>query len=172
VISTREPGRVVGARAGSPLVVGIGDGDHFLASDAAALLSVTRRVVYLDEGDIADVRLESYTIHDASGKPVERAIVNVEASGDSVELGPYRHFMQKEIFEQPRAVADTLESVGVVDANVFGANAKEILKKSRQRARAGLRHQPLFGAGREAMDRVARGHSVPGGNRQRIPLSR
>jgi|KBSMisStaDraftv2_1062788.scaffolds.fasta_scaffold31070_3 glucosamine--fructose-6-phosphate aminotransferase (isomerizing) len=129
VISTREPGRVVGARAGSPLVVGIGDGDHFLASDAAALLSVTRRVVYLDEGDIADVRLESYAIHDASGKPVERAIVNVEASGDSVELGPYRHFMQKEIFEQPRAVADTLESVGVVDANVFGANAKEILKK-------------------------------------------
>ena len=129
VISTREPGRVVGASAGSPLVVGIGDGDHFLASDAAALLSVTRRVVYLDEGDIADVRLESYAIHDANGKPVERAIVNVEASGDSVELGPYRHFMQKEIFEQPRAVADTLESVGVVDANVFGANAKEILKK-------------------------------------------
>jgi len=129
VISTREPGRVVGARAGSPLVVGIGDGDHFLASDAAALLSVTKRVVYLDEGDIADVRLESYAIHDAHGNQVTRAIVNVEASGDAVELGPYRHFMQKEIFEQPRAVADTLESVGVVDASVFGANAKEILKK-------------------------------------------
>ena len=129
VISTREPGRVVGARAGSPLVVGIGDGDHFLASDAAALLSVTKRVVYLDEGDIADVRLESYAIQDAHGKTVDRAVVNVEASGDSVELGPYRHFMQKEIFEQPRAVADTLEAVGVVDANVFGAKAKEILKK-------------------------------------------
>jgi len=129
VISTREPGRVVGARAGSPLVVGIGDGDHFLASDAAALLSVTKRVVYLDEGDIADVRLESYTIHDAHGNPVQRAVVNVEASSDAVELGPYRHFMQKEIFEQPRAVADTLEAVGVVDANLFGANAKDILKK-------------------------------------------
>ena len=129
VISTREPGRVVGARAGSPLVVGIGDGDHFLASDAAALLSVTKRVVYLDEGDIADVRLESYTIHDAHGNPVRRAVVNVEASSDTVELGPYRHFMQKEIFEQPRAVADTLEAVGVVDANLFGANAKDILKK-------------------------------------------
>ena len=129
VISTREPGRVVGARAGSPLVVGIGDGDHFLASDAAALLSVTKRVVYLDEGDIADVRLESYAIQDVHGKTVDRAVVNVEASGDSVELGPYRHFMQKEIFEQPRAVADTLEAVGVVDANVFGAKAKEILKK-------------------------------------------
>ena len=129
VISTREPGRVVGARAGSPLVVGIGDGDHFLASDAAALLSVTRRVVYLDEGDIADVRLESYAIQDAQGRPVDRPVVTVEASGDSVELGPYRHFMQKEIFEQPRAVADTLEAVGVVDANLFGANAKDVLKK-------------------------------------------
>ena len=129
VISTREPGRVVGARAGSPLVVGIGDGDHFLASDAAALLSVTKRVVYLDEGDIADVRLESYAIQDAHGNPVDRAIVNVEASGDAVELGPYRHFMQKEIFEQPRAVADTLEAVGVVDANLFGTKAKEVLRR-------------------------------------------
>jgi glucosamine--fructose-6-phosphate aminotransferase (isomerizing) len=129
VISTQEPGRVVGARAGSPLVVGLGDGDHFLASDAAALLSVTRRVVYLEEGDIADVRRESYAIHDAHGAKVDRAVVNVEASGDSVELGPYRHFMQKEIFEQPRAVADTLESVGVIDANLFGPKAKEILRK-------------------------------------------
>ncbi|MET0683197.1 MAG: glutamine--fructose-6-phosphate transaminase (isomerizing) [Casimicrobiaceae bacterium] len=129
VISTQEPGRVVGARAGSPLVVGIGDGDHFLASDAAALLSVTRRVVYLDEGDIADVRCESYAIHDAQGAQVDRAIVNVEASGDSVELGPYRHFMQKEIFEQPRAVADTLESVEAIDAKVFGPDARDILGK-------------------------------------------
>ncbi len=129
VISTQEPGRVVGARAGSPLVVGIGDGDHFLASDASALLSVTRRVVYLDEGDIADVRCESYAIHDTHGTLVERAIVNVEASGDSVELGPYRHFMQKEIFEQPRAVADTLESVGTIDAKVFGPDAGDILAK-------------------------------------------
>src|SRR4029453_7660483 len=129
VISTREPGRVVGARAGSPLVVGIGDGDHFLASDAAGLLSVTRRVVYLDEGDIADVRLEAYAIQDAHGNPVTRAVVNVEASGDSVELGPYRHFMQKEIFEQPRAVADTLESVGTIDAKVFGPDAGDILGK-------------------------------------------
>ena len=129
VISTQEPGRVVGARAGSPLVVGIGDGDHFLASDAAALLSVTRRVVYLDEGDIADVRCESYAIYDTDGALVERAVVNVEASGDSVELGPYRHFMQKEIFEQPRAVADTLESVGAIDAKAFGANASDILGK-------------------------------------------
>jgi glucosamine--fructose-6-phosphate aminotransferase (isomerizing) len=129
VISTREPGRVVGARAGSPLVVGIGDGDHFLASDAAALLSVTKRVVYLDEGDIADVRLESYTIHDVRGNPVHRAVVNVEASSDAVELGPYRHFMQKEIFEQPARWPTRWKPVGVVDANLFGANAREILEK-------------------------------------------
>ena len=127
VMSTREPGRLVGARAGSPLVVGIGDDDHFLASDAAALLSVTRRIVYLEEGDVADVRRESYALFDARGERVERAIVTVEASGDTVELGPYRHFMQKEIFEQPRAVADTLEGVASIDARLFGADAGRIL---------------------------------------------
>ncbi len=129
VMSTREPGRIVGARAGSPLVVGIGQDDHFLASDAAALLSVTRRIVYLEEGDVADVRRESYALFDARGERVERAIVTVEASGDTVELGPYRHFMQKEIFEQPRAVADTLEGVAAIDARLFGAGAETILAR-------------------------------------------
>ncbi len=129
VLSTREPGRIVGARVGSPLVVGIGDDDHYLASDAAALLSVTRRIVYLEEGDVAEIRRESYTLIDASGKRVERAIVNVEASGDTVELGPYRHFMQKEIFEQPRAVADTLEGVEGIDATLFGKNAAPVLAR-------------------------------------------
>ena len=95
VISTREPGRIVGARAGSPLLVGVGADDHFLASDAAALLSVTRRVVYLEEGDVADVRREGYTVHDARGEQVERPVVTVEASAAAIELGPYRHFMQK-----------------------------------------------------------------------------
>jgi glucosamine--fructose-6-phosphate aminotransferase (isomerizing) len=130
VLSTREPGRIVGARAGSPLVVGIGDGDHYLASDAAALLSVTRRIVYLEEGDVADVRRESYALYDAQGKPVQRAIVNVQASGDAVELGPYRHFMQKEIFEQPRAVSDTLEGVEGVDPALFGEKAAPILARA------------------------------------------
>ncbi|MEO8304065.1 MAG: glutamine--fructose-6-phosphate transaminase (isomerizing) [Betaproteobacteria bacterium] len=129
VLSTREPGRIVGARAGSPLVVGLGKDDHFLASDAAALLSVTRRIVYLEEGDIADIRRESYSLFDANGAPVDRAIVTVEASGDAVELGPFRHFMQKEIFEQPRAVADTLEGVEGIDASLFGANAAGILAR-------------------------------------------
>ncbi len=129
VMSTREPGRLVGARAGSPLVVGIGKDDHFLASDAAALLSVTRRIVYLEEGDIVDVRRESYALFDARGECVDRAIVTVEASGDTVELGPYRHFMQKEIFEQPRAVADTLEGVAAIDARLFGTAADRILAR-------------------------------------------
>jgi glucosamine--fructose-6-phosphate aminotransferase (isomerizing) len=130
VLSTREPGRIVGARAGSPLVVGIGDDDHYLASDAAALLSVTRRIVYLEEGDVADVRREFYTLFDAAGGRVDRPIVNVEASGDAVELGPYRHFMQKEIFEQPRAVADTLEGVEGIDPALFGAKAAPILARA------------------------------------------
>jgi glucosamine--fructose-6-phosphate aminotransferase (isomerizing) len=127
VISAREPGRVVGARAGSPLVVGLGEHDHYLASDAAALLSVTRRVAYLEEGDVADVRRDGYAIHDARGVVVERPVVTVEASGVAVELGPFRHFMQKEIFEQPRAVADTLEAVAGVGPDLFGAQGAATL---------------------------------------------
>src|SRR5512143_380410 len=128
VMSTREPGRIVGARAGSPLVVGIGADDHFLASDAAALLSVTRRIAYLEDGDVADVRRESWAVYDARGERVERPVVTIEVSGAAVELGPYRHFMQKEIFEQPRAVADTLEAVSGVDPGVFGASAEATLR--------------------------------------------
>jgi glucosamine--fructose-6-phosphate aminotransferase (isomerizing) len=128
-ITAREPGRVVGARAGSPLVVGIGGDDHFLASDAMALASVTLRVAYLEEGDVADVRRESYAIYDAQGQRADRAIVDVPASGAAVELGPYRHFMQKEIFEQPRAVADTLEAIGGIDPALFGARAADILPR-------------------------------------------
>ena len=127
VISTREPGRVIGARQGSPLVVGFGHDDRFLASDAAALLSVTRRVAYLEEGDIADIRRDSYAIYDAAGASVERPIITIEASGAAVELGPYRHFMQKEIFEQPRAVADTLEGLSGIGPELFGPDAGAVL---------------------------------------------
>src|SRR6185312_11759798 len=130
VISTRERGRVIGARQGSPLLVGIGEHDHFLASDASALMSVTRRVAYLEEGDVADVRRESYAIFDAAGRRVTRAIVEVQGSGDAVELGPYRHYMQKEIFEQPRAVADTIDGVTSIGPALFGANAAAILPQA------------------------------------------
>ncbi|MCC6194285.1 MAG: glutamine--fructose-6-phosphate transaminase (isomerizing) [Burkholderiales bacterium] len=129
VISAREPGRMVGARQGSPLVVGIGGDDHFLASDAAALVPVTQRVVYLEEGDVADVRREGYAIYDASGARAERPVVTVPASSAAVELGPYRHYMQKEIFEQPRAVADTLEGVRGIDPALFGEAAADVLPK-------------------------------------------
>ena len=125
-ITTREPGRIVGARAGSPLLVGIGEHDHFLASDASALAPVTRRVAYLEEGDVADIHLDSYAIYDASEARVARQVVTVKTADDAVELGPYRHYMQKEIFEQPRAVADTLESVGTIEPSLFGAAAAEV----------------------------------------------
>ena len=124
-ISTREPGRIVGARAGSPLLVGVGEHDHFLASDASALAPVTQRVAYLEEGDVADIRRDSYAIYDADGTLVARQVVKVKTA-DAVELGPYRHYMQKEIFEQPRAVADTLESVGGIDAALFGPRAADV----------------------------------------------
>ena len=128
-ISTREPGRIVGARAGSPLLVGIGKHDHYLASDASALAPVTQRVVYLEEGDVADITREAYAVYDAKGAPAPRQIVTVKTSGDAVELGPYRHFMQKEIFEQPRAIADTLESVGGIGPELFGDLAEEVLQR-------------------------------------------
>src|SRR5437870_8200250 len=128
-ISTREPGRIIGARAGSPLLVGVGKDDHFLASDASALSQVTQRVVYLEEGDIADVTRERYSIYDEAGAPASRQEITVKASGGSVELGPYRHFMQKEIFEQPRAISDTLESVGGIGPELFGVGAEQILSE-------------------------------------------
>ena len=127
VISTREPGRVVGARQGSPLVVGLGEDDHFLASDAAALAPVTRRVSYLEEGDVAEVRRESYAIYDAQGARVDRPVIEVPTDAGAVELGPYRHFMQKEIFEQPRAVADTLEGIDAITPSLFGEAAAAVL---------------------------------------------
>jgi len=129
VISAREPGRVIGARQGSPLVVGLGEDDHFLASDAAALVPVTQRVVYLEEGDVADIRREGYAIYDAQRQRVERAVVSVPATAGAVELGPYQHFMQKEIFEQPRAVADTLEGIEGVSPSLFGPSAETVLRE-------------------------------------------
>ena len=124
-ISTREPGRIVGARAGSPLLVGVGQHDHYLASDASALAPVTQRVAYLEEGDVADIRRDSYAIYDADAARVTREVVTVKTA-DAVELGPFRHYMQKEIFEQPRAVADTLENVGGIEAALFGPTAAEV----------------------------------------------
>jgi len=126
-----EPHRVVGARLGSPLVLGLGDGETFLASDAMALAGVTERIVYLDEGDVADLQLGRHWIeHRIDGtdrwQRVEREVRRVPAWTGAAELGPYRHYMQKEIFEQPRAIADTLEGVEGVTPDLFGDRAHRV----------------------------------------------
>jgi glutamine---fructose-6-phosphate transaminase (isomerizing) len=123
VIARDEPHRVVGARLGSPLVVGLGHGENFLASDAMALAGVTDQIVYLEDGDVVDVQLQRVWIFDGDGREVERETRTVHAHTGSAELGPYRHFMQKEIFEQPRAVSDTLEGVDAIFAELFGDGA-------------------------------------------------
>ena len=119
-----EPHRVVGARAGSPLILGVGTGhgEHFLASDAMALAGVTDQIVYLEEGDLIDLQLGKYWILDRQRQAVQREVKTVHAHSGAAELGPYRHYMQKEIFEQPRAIADTLEGVeGIVPELFEGA---------------------------------------------------
>ncbi len=124
-----EPHRVVGARAGSPLVVGIGEQENFLASDAMALAGTTDRIIYLEEGDVVDLQLARVWIVDSTGRPAQRPVRTVAAYSNAVELGPYRHFMQKEIFEQPRAIADTLEDVNDIGPDLFGDGAGDILKR-------------------------------------------
>jgi glucosamine--fructose-6-phosphate aminotransferase (isomerizing) len=123
VVSSAEPHRVCGARQGSPLVVGLGEGENFLASDALALAGTTGRIVYLEEGDLVDVRRDGVRIVDRHGAHATRPALDVDVRSGDAELGPYRHYMQKEIFEQPRAIADTLEAVGAIDAALFGAPA-------------------------------------------------
>ncbi len=110
VITNREPDRLVAARRGSPLVIGVGIGEHFIASDVAALLPVTQRFIFLEEGDIADITCDAVAIYDVHGARVERPIKHSELSADAVARGEYRHYMLKEIHEQPRAIADTLEN--------------------------------------------------------------
>ena len=124
-----EPHRVVGARQGSPLIVGVGKGENFLASDAMALAGTTDQIIYLEEGDVVDLQLQRYWITDANGKPAEREVRTVHAHTGAAELGPYRHYMQKEIFEQPRAIGDTLEGVSAIMPELFGDKAYNVFKK-------------------------------------------
>ncbi len=109
VISTSEPNKLVACRKGSPLVIGIGIGEYFIASDISALLPVTQRFIFLEDGDIAEVTLDGVSIFNEQGEQVERPIKESEVNLDAVERGEYRHYMLKEIFEQPRAIAETLE---------------------------------------------------------------
>lgn len=129
VFSVEEPGRIVGARQGSPMVAGLGEAENFVASDAMALAGVTDRFIYLEEGDVLDVTDERVQVYarTASGyEPVERKVVCVEAYAGAADLGPYRHYMQKEIFEQPRAIGDTLEGVAGISPTLFGKDAEEV----------------------------------------------
>ena len=125
-----EPHRVVGARAGSPLILGVGKAnqENFLASDAMALAGVTDQIVYLEEGDLIDIQLGKYWILDKAQKAVQREVKTVVAHSGAAELGPYRHYMQKEIFEQPSAIANTLEGVEGITPELFGDKAHGVFK--------------------------------------------
>ena len=132
VVDSGDPQRLVCARKGSPLLLGLGIKENFIASDVSALLPVTKKIVYLEEGDIADISLSNYRIIDTKGNAVERAVHVSELNPQMAELGNYRHFMEKEIHEQPRAIADTLEGVGTLLApEIFGPGAAEILVRIR-----------------------------------------
>ena len=135
VIATDEPGRLVAARSGSPLVIGVGFGEYFIASDVAALLPVTQRFIFMEEGDIADIRTHSLQIYDRDKQPVEREIRTSELSIDAVSRGEYRHYMMKEIHEQPSVLAEVMEGRiygdHVLDA-AFGSEAGKIFDAVKQ----------------------------------------
>ena len=126
VVALSKPDCMTGARMGCPLVVGLGEGENFLASDVSALIAETRRVIYLEDGDVVALKREGIEIVDAAGKRAARPVHVSELRADDVDLGPYTHYMQKEIHEQPRAVSDTLEAVmdgGIDVEGLFGAGA-------------------------------------------------
>ncbi len=132
VVSTRDPERLIAARHGSPLVIGLGIGENFIASDVYALLPVTHRFIFLEEGDLAEIRRDGLRIWDRDGNLVERPVKESSLSGDAVDRGGYRHFMLKEIHEQPRAIADTLEgrlSGDSVLVEAFGAGAEALFRE-------------------------------------------
>lgn len=131
VMSQAEPERFVCARMGCPLLIGVGEGENFVASDVSAIVQATRQVIFLEEGDTAELRRDGVRIFDGNDAPVERPLHLSDVSLASLELGPFRHFMQKEIHEQPRALADTIEAA--IDAkgfpaSLFGPNAEAVLR--------------------------------------------
>src|ERR1700704_1880555 len=132
VIDQSDRSRLVVARHGAPLLLGLGDGENFAASDTSALIQVTQRVVYLEDGDCAELTLEGVRVSDSGGKTVSRPVHVSQLTADAVDLGNHRHYMQKEIFEQPMAVANTLEMVTgaqSVSSQLFGADAERVLRE-------------------------------------------
>jgi glucosamine--fructose-6-phosphate aminotransferase (isomerizing) len=135
VLRESEPGRVIVAREGSPLLLGVSPGGNYAASDASALLQVTRRIVYLENGDCAELTRTGYRITRVDGTPVIHPEVESHLSADAVELGQYRHYMQKEIFEQPVALSNTLEMLSTarsIQPGLFGADCEAVLRDIRQ----------------------------------------
>src|SRR5437016_6121405 len=133
VVSESDPSRLVVARHSAPLLLGLGEGENFAASDTSALIQVTRRVIYLEDGDCAEITLEGARVTDFHGKAVSRPVHVSQLTADAVELGLYRHYMQKEIFEQPMAVANTLEMVTGAQSlspQLFGAEAEGVLRQA------------------------------------------
>ncbi|MEZ5587102.1 MAG: glutamine--fructose-6-phosphate transaminase (isomerizing) [Sedimenticolaceae bacterium] len=134
VLDPTDPERIVVARAGSPLVIGIGVGENFIASDVFALLPVTQQFIFLEEGDLAEIRRDGVSIFDAAGEPVEREVRTSQLSASNAEKGPYRHYMLKEIFEQPAVIAETLEGrihKGKLLEQSFGHVASELFDRTR-----------------------------------------
>ncbi len=132
VLSEKDPGTLTVARKGAPLLLGLGKGENFAASDASALLQVTKSIIYLEEGDVAQISRAGVRIVDEAGGEVQRTVHESKLSADAVELGPYSHYMQKEIFEQPGAVANTLEMVigaQSIVPELFGVEAHSLMKR-------------------------------------------
>ena len=125
VIAQDNPITLIGARVGSPLVVALGEKENFLASDALALAGRAHSMMYLEEGDVAVLKADSVEVIDQAGKVAQRELKPMPAQADSVDLGPYQHYMQKEIFEQPRAIGDTLANIATFGPELFGANPED-----------------------------------------------
>lgn len=124
-----EPDCLIGARRGCPLVVGLGKNENFLASDAMAIVDTTDQIIYLEDGDVVDLRFDTMWITDTSDLPVNRCTQTVKSNPAATALGPYQHYMQKEIFEQPRAITDTLEDVATFDPAIFGERARTVFSE-------------------------------------------
>jgi glutamine---fructose-6-phosphate transaminase (isomerizing) len=134
VCSPKDADRLIVARAGSPLVIGLGDGENFIASDVFALLPVTQRFIFLEEGDVAEIRRDGVRVFDVAGNPVERPERLSQLSASTADKGPFKHYMLKEIFEQPSVIAETLEGrihKGRLLEESFGHEAKALLDKTR-----------------------------------------
>jgi len=135
VISPKYPDTIIAARKGSPLVIGIGKNGNYIASDQMALISVTKKFIFLEEGDVAEIKIDKVTIYDLDGNLVDRPIKSSKLKLGQVNLGNYAHFMQKEIFEQPQAIRDSLESRITNDSvmiSAFGYKAKAVFKEAKQ----------------------------------------